>query len=543
MPLTAPLLRSGRSKRRGLGGCLWCNACERRPQQMSAPSVLRECYWPPEQTRIAPADLELRARLFTPAPVGVAGAGQWRDFAGAPGPACRPRVPRVPVPDAVLPHQLSKLARPSWSGFVGNVRRARRGAAADGHLRLLLESEEDMQLFHHAAQRLTLGDVLDTIARALRLGFRQDCLVSHAPPQPEPAVLRLLMATLGLSPAAMSWRLASRRSSHQPRRSASTPRWAGGSASTRPGRARAPPAAPAPARPCTCNSARRRPGSTRRGAPSAPGRSCPRGRFASSARASGRCATRRTPAPPRRRCRGASSRGAAWRRKGLGLVWTYALAALDLRSPDDRCERASMKSRMMSTSRRCFGDVAALRFCASTMGLVMLRPWLQRSSVALASWSIFCRKNNMGRVGSSQVASERKIGLATGAAQFLAGLKSLPTLGADLLAARAHVAGPVGWSGTQPGNFFRGWLEEATLLTDEGRRCFHLASRALLLSQAGPHAGRALHVPLRAPRQCFGRECHCLSSVRHGRVAMHVRQPDREAVPERPGAAGESGSA
>ena len=53
------------------------------------------------------------------------------------------------------------------------------------------------------------------------------------------------------------------------------------------------------------------PRSTRRGAPSAPGRSCPRGRPASSARASARCATRRTRAPPRRRCRGASSRGAA----------------------------------------------------------------------------------------------------------------------------------------------------------------------------------------------------------------------------------------
>ena len=53
---------------------------------------------------------------------------------------------------------------------------------------------------------------------------------------------------------------------------------------------------------------------TRCGAPSAPGRSCPPGRPASSARAWGRCATRRTLAPPRRRCRGASSRGAAWRR-------------------------------------------------------------------------------------------------------------------------------------------------------------------------------------------------------------------------------------
>ena len=113
----------------------------------------------------------------------------------------------------------------------------------------------------------------------------------------------------------MSWRRASRRSSSPRRQSASTLGWAAGSASPRPGRARAPPAAPAPSsRPCTCSSARRRPRSTRCGAPSAPGRSCPRGRPASSARAWGRCATRRTLAPPRRRCRGASSRGAAWRR-------------------------------------------------------------------------------------------------------------------------------------------------------------------------------------------------------------------------------------
>ena len=49
------------------------------------------------------------------------------------------------------------------------------------------------------------------------------------------------------------------------RQSASTLGWAAGSASPRPGRARAAPAAPAPAsRPCTCSSARRRPGSTRR---------------------------------------------------------------------------------------------------------------------------------------------------------------------------------------------------------------------------------------------------------------------------------------
>ena len=53
---------------------------------------------------------------------------------------------------------------------------------------------------------------------------------------------------------------------------------------------------------------RRRPKSTRCGAPSAPDRSCPPGRPASSARASARCATRRTLAPLRRRCRGASSR-------------------------------------------------------------------------------------------------------------------------------------------------------------------------------------------------------------------------------------------
>ena len=91
-------------------------------------------------------------------------------------PARRPQVPRVPVPEAVLQHQPSEPVRLSWGAFVSNVRRARRGAApgpsgcTNEHLRLFLETEEDMQLLHHAAQRLALGDVPDTIARALRLG-------------------------------------------------------------------------------------------------------------------------------------------------------------------------------------------------------------------------------------------------------------------------------------------------------------------------------------------------------------------------------------
>ena len=63
----------------------------------------------------------------------------------------------------------------------------------------------------------------------------------------------LLMATLGLSPAAMSWRRApagprtrTAPAARPRRRSASTLGWAAGSASPRPGRARAPPASPAP---------------------------------------------------------------------------------------------------------------------------------------------------------------------------------------------------------------------------------------------------------------------------------------------------------
>ena len=74
-------------------------------------------------------------------------------------PARRPQVPRVPVPEAVLQHQPSEPVRLSWGAFVSNVRRARRGAApgpsdcTNDHLRLLLETEEDMQLLHHAAQK------------------------------------------------------------------------------------------------------------------------------------------------------------------------------------------------------------------------------------------------------------------------------------------------------------------------------------------------------------------------------------------------------
>ena len=51
----------------------------------------------------------------------------------------------------------------------------------------------------------------------------------------------------------------------------------------------------------------------------------------------------------------------------------------------------------------------------------------------------------------------------------------------------------------EPGDFLRGWQKEATSLTDEAAHNtlfsdLDLASRALLLSQAGPQVGRALHV-------------------------------------------------
>ena len=176
------------------------------------------------QARIAPADLEQRVRLLkagewaqllqpAQAPAGVTSGRPPPDSLEARGeraaalahlgelsaaaraltaeplapgneetlqelrdPARRPQVPRVPVPEAVLQHQPSEPVRLSWGAFVSNVRRARRGAApgpsgcTNEHLRLLLETEEDMQLLHHAAQRLALRDVPDTIARALRLG-------------------------------------------------------------------------------------------------------------------------------------------------------------------------------------------------------------------------------------------------------------------------------------------------------------------------------------------------------------------------------------
>ena len=79
-------------------------------------------------------------------------------------------------PEAVLQHQPHEPVRLSWGAFVNNLRRARRGAApgpsgcTNEHLRLLLDSEEDMQLLHHAAQRLALADVPEVIATALRLG-------------------------------------------------------------------------------------------------------------------------------------------------------------------------------------------------------------------------------------------------------------------------------------------------------------------------------------------------------------------------------------
>ena len=106
----------------------------------------------------------------------------------------------------------------------------------------------------------------------------------------------------------------------------------------------------------------------------------------------------------------------------------------------------------------------------------------------------------------------------------------LPALGADLLAALNEGGGGLPcvaqavqaastlppdfhrptwqglWDGAapgqgpgEPGDFLRGWQKEATSLTDEAARDtlfsdLDLASRALLLSQAGPQAGRALHV-------------------------------------------------
>ena len=85
----------------------------------------------------------------------------------------------------------------------------------------------------------------------------------------------------------------------------STLRWAAGSATPCPSTARAPPAAPG-------SSARQR--TKKHTARRSFSAGLPQSRPASSARASGRCATRRTLAPPRRRCQGASSRGAAWRR-------------------------------------------------------------------------------------------------------------------------------------------------------------------------------------------------------------------------------------
>ena len=114
----------------------------------------------------------------------------------------------------------------------------------------------------------------------------------------------------------------------------------------------------------------------------------------------------------------------------------------------------------------------------------------------------------------------------------------LPALGADLLAALNEGGGGLPcvaqaastlppdfhrptwqglWDGAAPGqgsgDFLRGWQKEATLLTDEAARDtlfsdLDLASRALLLSQAGPQAGRALHVlptaaELRLPSDLF----------------------------------------
>ena len=176
------------------------------------------------QARIAPADLEQRVRLFkagkwaqllqpAQAPAGVTSGRPPPDSLEARGeraaalahlgklsaaaraltaeplapgneetlqelrdPARRPQVPRVPVPGAVLQHQQASQCGCRGGAFVSNVRRARRSAApgpsgcTNEHLRLLLETEEDMQLLHRAAQRLALGDVPDTIARALRLG-------------------------------------------------------------------------------------------------------------------------------------------------------------------------------------------------------------------------------------------------------------------------------------------------------------------------------------------------------------------------------------
>ena len=119
-----------------------------------------------------------------------------------------------------------------------------------------------------------------------------------------------------------------------------------------------------------------RPRSTRCGAPSAPGRSCPRGRPASSARASARCATRRTLAPPRRRCRGASSRGAAWRQSRRTPPPRSAAAA----RPAAGARRAACPRRRFaarpprracSSGRTCTCLCAALKFPGAPV------PWKQ----------------------------------------------------------------------------------------------------------------------------------------------------------------------
>ena len=79
-----------------------------------------------------------------------------------------------------------------------------------------------------------------------------------------------------------------------------------------------------------------------------PDRSCPPDCPASLARASGRCATRRTLAPPWRRCRGASSRGAAWRQSRRTPPPRLAAAA----RPAAGTRRAACPRRRLREARR-----------------------------------------------------------------------------------------------------------------------------------------------------------------------------------------------
>ena len=138
-------------------------------------SLLRAGEWAPAGARSGPPDsLEARgeraaalahvgelsaaARALMAEPLAPSNEETLRELRD---PARRPQSPRAPIPEAVLQHQPHEPVRLSWGAFVG---------CTNENLRLLLDSEEDMQLLHHAAQRLALADVPEVIATALRLG-------------------------------------------------------------------------------------------------------------------------------------------------------------------------------------------------------------------------------------------------------------------------------------------------------------------------------------------------------------------------------------